>query len=281
MQVIKSVHAMAEETARLRQAGKRIAFVPTMGNLHEGHLALMRAAKPQADILVISIFVNPMQFGPGSDFDAYPRTFREDLKKSEAAGVDIVFAPAESDLYPEGFQTTVTVLEVSKGLCGAFRPGHFKGVATIVLKLFNIVKPHVAVFGEKDFQQLIVIRQMVKDLNLDVAIQGHATVREADGLAMSSRNQYLSPSERQRAALLYKYLQQAKERFEKGEHRAQALIARIQSELSRNPGIALQYVSIRDRDTLKPLDTVDRPAVMALAVHIGTTRLIDNIFLGD
>jgi len=281
MQVIKSVHAMAEEAARLRQAGQHIAFVPTMGNLHEGHLTLMRTAKPQADILVISIFVNPMQFGPGSDFDAYPRTFREDLKKSEAAGVDIVFAPAETDLYPEGFQTTVAVSEVSKGLCGAFRPGHFKGVATIVLKLFNIVKPHVAVFGEKDFQQLIVIRQMVKDLNLDVAIQGHATVREADGLAISSRNQYLSPSERQRAALLYKYLQQAKERFEKGEHRAQALIARIQSGLSRNPGIALQYVSIRDRDTLKPLDTVDRPAVMALAVHIGTTRLIDNIFLGD
>jgi len=281
MQVIKSVHAMAEEAARLRQAGKRIAFVPTMGNLHEGHLSLMRAAKPQADSLVISIFVNPMQFEPGSDFNAYPRTFREDLKKGEAAGVDIVFAPAESDLYPEEFQTAVVVSEVSKGLCGDFRPGHFRGVATVVLKLFNIVKPHVAVFGEKDFQQLIVIRQMVKDLNLDVAIQGHATVREADGLAMSSRNQHLSPAERQRASLLYKHLRQAKEHFEKGEHRAQALISRIQSGLAKNPGIALQYVSIRDRDTLKPLEIIDRPAVMALAVHIGATRLIDNIFLGE
>jgi len=280
MQVIKSVHDMAEEATRLRQAGKRIAFVPTMGNLHEGHLSLMRAAKPQADTLVISIFVNPMQFEPGSDFDAYPRTFREDLKKSEAAGVDIVFAPAEADLYPEGFQTAVAVSEVSKGLCGDFRPGHFRGVATVVLKLFNIVKPHVAVFGEKDFQQLIVIRQMVKDLNLDVAVKGHATVREADGLAMSSRNQYLAPAERQRAALLYKYLQQAKTRFEKGEHRAQALVAGVQSGLASNPGIALEYVSIRDRNTLNPLETVDRPAVMALAVHIGATRLIDNIFLG-
>ncbi len=279
MRVIKTVSEMSAEAARLRGEGKHIAFVPTMGNLHEGHLSLMRAARPRANVLVISIFVNPLQFEPGSDFDAYPRTFREDLKKCEPVGVDIVFAPTEPDLYPEGFQTTVEVTEISKGLCGDFRPGHFKGVATVVLKLFNIVKPHVAVFGEKDYQQLCVIRRMVKDLNLDVEILGHPTVREADGLAMSSRNQYLSPDERKRAALLYKFLTEARKRYERGERRAQALIARVQNGLARDPRISVEYVSIRDRETLAPLDTVDRPAVMALAVHIGKTRLIDNIFL--
>ena len=279
MRVIKTVSDMSAEAERLRREGKRISFVPTMGNLHEGHLSLMRTAKPLADVLVISIFVNPLQFEPGSDFDAYPRTFQEDLEKCEPVGVDIVFAPVESDLYPEGFQTTVEVKEVSKGLCGDFRPGHFKGVATVVLKLFNIVKPHVAVFGEKDYQQLCVIRRMVKDLNLDIEIVGHPTVREADGLAMSSRNQYLSPDERKRAALLYKFLQEAKALFDKGERRAQRLTAMVQNGLARDPRISVEYVSIRDRDTLKPLDTLDRPAVMALAVHIGKTRLIDNIYL--
>ena len=270
---------MAVKASRLVQGGKRISFVPTMGNLHEGHLSLMRMAKPMADILVVSIFVNPLQFEPGSDFDTYPRTFQEDLKKCEDLGVDIVFAPMESDLYPEGFQTMVEVSEVSKGLCGDFRPGHFKGVATVVLKLFNIVKPRVAVFGEKDYQQLCVIRQMVKDLNLDIQIVGHPTVREPDGLAMSSRNQYLSPEERVRAALLYKLLKEAQERFEKGERRAQALITHVQTGLAKDPKIAVEYVSIRERDNLKTIDVVDKPAVMALAVHIGKTRLIDNIFL--
>ncbi len=280
MKVIKTVAEMSAEATRLRNEGKRISFVPTMGNLHEGHLSLMRMAKPLADVLVVSIFVNPLQFEPGSDFNAYPRTFQEDLEKCEPVGVDIVFAPTESDLYPEGFQTTVEVKELSKGLCGDFRPGHFKGVATVVLKLFNIVRPHVAVFGEKDYQQLCVIRRMVKDLNLDIEIVGHPTVRETDGLAMSSRNQYLSPDERKRAALIYKFLLEAKNLFEHGERRAQRLIATVQNGLARDPRISVEYVSIRDLDTLKPLDTLDRPAVMALAVHIGKTRLIDNIFLG-
>ncbi len=280
MQVIKTVSDMSAESVRLHREGKRIAFVPTMGNLHEGHLSLMRMARPLADVLAVSIFVNPLQFEPGSDFDAYPRTFQEDLKKCEPVGVDLVFAPMESDLYPEGFQTTVEVAEISKGLCGDFRPGHFKGVATVVLKLFNIVKPDVAVFGEKDYQQLCVIRRMVKDLNLDVQIVGHPTVREPDGLAMSSRNQYLSPDERKRATLLYKFLKEARNLFDRGERRAQRLIATVQNGLARDPHISVEYVSIRDRDTLKPLDTLDRPAVMALAVHIGKTRLIDNIFLG-
>jgi len=280
MKVIKTVAEMSAEATRLRNEGKRISFVPTMGNLHEGHLSLMRMAKPLADVLVVSIFVNPLQFEPGSDFNAYPRTFQEDLEKCEPVGVDIVFAPTESDLYPEGFQTTVEVKELSKGLCGDFRPGHFKGVATVVLKLFNIVRPHVAVFGEKDYQQLCVIRRMVKDLNLDIEIVGHPTVRETDGLAMSSRNQYLSPDERKRAALIYKFLLEAKNLFEHGERRAQRLIATVQNGLARDPRISVEYVSIRDLDTLKPLDTLDRPSVMALAVHIGKTRLIDNIFLG-
>ena len=280
MKVIKTVAEMSAEATRLRNEGKRISFVPTMGNLHEGHLSLMRMAKPLADVLVVSIFVNPLQFEPGSDFNAYPRTFQEDLEKCEPVGVDIVFAPTESDLYPDGFQTTVEVKELSKGLCGDFRPGHFKGVATVVLKLFNIVRPHVAVFGEKDYQQLCVIRRMVKDLNLDIEIVGHPTVRETDGLAMSSRNQYLSPDERKRAALIYKFLLEAKNLFEHGERRAQRLIATVQNGLARDPRISVEYVSIRDLDTLKPLDTLDRPSVMALAVHIGKTRLIDNIFLG-
>ena len=281
MRVIKTVSEMSAEAERLRREGKRISFVPTMGNLHEGHLGLMRMAKPMADVLVISIFVNPLQFEPGSDFNAYPRTFQADLKKSETVGVDIVFAPLESDLYPEGFQTTVEVTEISKGLCGDYRPGHFKGVATVVLKLFNIVKPHAAVFGEKDYQQLCIIRRMVKDLDLNIQILGHPTVREADGLAMSSRNQYLSPDERKRATLLYKFLKEAKDLFDHGERRTQRLIATVQNSLARDPRISVEYVSIRDRDTLKPLETtLDRPAVMALAVHIGKTRLIDNIFLG-
>ena len=281
MQVIKSVQAMAEEATRLRQAGKQIAFVPTMGNLHEGHLSLLRMGRPLADILVISIFVNPMQFEPGSDFDAYPRTFQEDLKKSEAAGADIVFAPVESSLYPEGFQTTVEVSEVSKGLCGDFRPGHFRGVTTVVLKLFNIVKPHVAVFGEKDFQQLVAIRRMVKDLNLEVTIVGHPTVRENDGLAMSSRNQYLSPDERQRAARLYKFLKLARQAYREGNRNAASLVGIVREGLKEDLEIRIEYIAIRDMETLRPVDTVYRPAVMALAVYIGTTRLIDNIFLQD
>lgn len=281
MRVIKSVRDMAVEAGRLRQDGKCIAFVPTMGNLHEGHLSLMRMAKPLADILVISIFVNPLQFEPGSDFEIYPRTFDEDLKKAEATGVDIVFAPMESDLYPEGFQTTVEVAKVSKGLCGDFRPGHFKGVATVVLKLFNIVKPHVAVFGEKDYQQLVVIKRMVKDLNLDVDIVGHPTVREKDGLAMSSRNQYLSSDERRRAVLIYKFLKQAKQHFEAGENEAEPLINMVKTGLEENPGIEVEYISVNDRETLKPVRIIQRPAVMAIAVYIGKTRLIDNIFLGD
>ena len=281
MKIIKSVSDMSAEAARLRGEGKRISFVPTMGNLHEGHLSLMRMAKPLGDVLVISIFVNPLQFEPGSDFDAYPRTFQDDLEKSGAVGVDIVFAPTETDLYPEGFQTTVEVTKISKGLCGDFRPGHFKGVATVVLKLFNIVKPHVAIFGEKDFQQLCVIRRMVRDLNLDVEIVGHPTVRESDGLAMSSRNQYLSPEERKHATLLYQLLKKAQELFKKGEKRTQRLIADVQNGLSRDPLISVEYVSIRDRETLESLGkTIDRPAVLAIAVHIGKTRLIDNIFLG-
>lgn len=280
MQVIKTVPEMSAEAARLRREGKRISFVPTMGNLHEGHLSLMRMARSLADVLVVSIFVNPLQFEPGSDFDTYPRTFEEDLKKSEPVGVDIVFAPTESDLYAEGFQTTVEVGEVSKGLCGDFRPGHFKGVATVVLKLFNIVRPHVAIFGEKDYQQLVIIKRMVKDLNLSIEIRGHPTVREKDGLAMSSRNQYLSPEERRRATRLYRFLKLAKERYGKGERKAAPLIGMVKEGLMEDPGIKVEYVSIHDLETLKPVDDIVRPAVMALAVHIGKTRLIDNIFLG-
>jgi len=279
VQVISTPTAMSAWSEAARARGERIAFVPTMGALHAGHVSLLSAARKAADRAVLSIFVNPTQFGPKEDLARYPRDLDGDLAKAAGAGTNAAFVPEAMDMYPPGAQTFVDVREVSQGLCGERRPGHFTGVATVVCKLFNIVRPHLALFGEKDFQQLAVIRRMVRDLNMPVEIVGEPTVREADGLAMSSRNTYLSPTERTRALAISQGLSAARERFAAGERDAAALVnvalAPIKERVDR-----IDYVEIRDADSLRPVERLDRPSVILAAVHVGATRLIDNMRLG-
>lgn len=269
--------AWAEE---VRGRGERIAFVPTMGFLHRGHLQLMEEARRRAEKVAISIFVNPAQFGPQEDLARYPRDLEGDLAKAAAVGVDVAFVPDAGAMYPPGYQTYVQVTELERGLCGERRPGHFVGVATIVCKLFIVVRPHLALFGEKDFQQLAVIRRMAVDLNLSVEVVGCPTAREPDGLAMSSRNVYLSPDDRKRAAALHRGLAAAKARFAEGERSAEALVAAARAEIGPQVD-RLEYIELRDADTLAPVSgTVKtRPAVMLLAAWVGGTRLIDNLRL--
>jgi pantoate--beta-alanine ligase len=279
VQVISTPTAMSAWSEAARARGERIAFVPTMGALHAGHVSLLSAARKAADRAVLSIFVNPTQFGPKEDLARYPRDLDGDLAKAAVASTNVAFVPEVTDMYPPGAQTFVDVREVSQGLCGERRPGHFTGVATVVCKLFNIVRPHLALFGEKDFQQLAVIRRMVRDLNMPVEIVGEPTVREADGLAMSSRNTYLSPTERTRALAISQGLSAARERFAAGERDAAALVnvalAPIKERVDR-----IDYVEIRDADSLRPVERLDRPSVILAAVHVGATRLIDNMRLG-
>lgn len=260
----------------LRREGRVLGFVPTMGYLHEGHLSLVRLARSRADKVIVSIFVNPLQFGPTEDFRIYPRDLDRDLSLLEREGTDIVFVPSAEEIYPPDFQTYVEVTELTKGLCGAFRPGHFKGVTTIVLKLFNIVKPHLAVFGEKDYQQLKVIQRMVKDLNLEVEILAHPTVREEDGLAMSSRNTYLSEEERRSALSLYHSLKLAERLVLGGEKDPERIRKLVKEYIERFPHNRVQYVEIVDPETLRPVDKIKGPVLLALAVFVGKTRLIDN-----
>lgn len=270
---------MYAETDAARCAGRRVVFVPTMGFLHEGHLALMHEAKRHGDFLVVSIFVNPAQFGPNEDLEKYPRNLTGDLAMCESAGCGVVYTPTAKSMYDEGFETYVSLSDLPNHLCGLSRPGHFRGVATVVAKLFNTVRPHAAVFGEKDFQQLAVIRRMVKDLDFFIDIVGLPTVREADGLAKSSRNSYLSADERKRAIVLYKSLGFAKEAVDAGEQDAFAIISRETDRILAVKGTEIDYVAICDPDTLEDMNTLDRPAVMALAVKLGNTRLIDNMML--
>ncbi len=277
--VIVDLVAMGAWSEAARAQGERIALVPTMGALHKGHLSLMAEARRRAQRVVLSIFVNPMQFGPQEDLAKYPRDLAGDLAKAASVGCDLAFVPQAASMYGPGFQTAIDVREVSQGLCGARRPGHFVGVATVVCKLFNIVRPHVAFFGEKDFQQLAVIRRMATDLNLPVEIVGLPTIREPDGLALSSRNAYLSPADRQRATALYAGLSAAKALVEKGERRASVLIEAATTEIAGRVD-CIDYLEIRAADDLKPLDTLDRPAVMLVAAFMGSTRLIDNLRLG-
>ncbi len=279
MRVVESVKEMQELSERLRREGKRIGFVPTMGYFHEGHLSLMRAARKLCDVLVVSIFVNPTQFGPGEDYERYPRDLERDLRLAQKEGVDVVFVPSEKEMYPEGYQTYVEVVELSKPLCGRSRPGHFRGVATVVLKLFNIVKPHLAVFGEKDYQQLKVIQRMVKDLNLEVEVVPHPTVREPDGLAMSSRNVYLSPEERNSALSLYKAIQLAKDLIRQGERDTEILKKKLEEFIDSFPHTRVDYVEFRDPETLEEKKRIDSPTLLALAVYVGSARLIDNAIL--
>lgn len=276
--VLHRPHEMTAWSAAARARGDRIVFVPTMGALHAGHVALLEEGRRRGQALVLSVFVNPTQFGPQEDLAKYPRTLPQDLALAAGAGVDVAFVPEAADMYPAGYQTFVEVRGLSQGLCGERRPGHFVGVATVVAKLFLIVRPDLALFGEKDFQQLAVVRQMSVDLNLGVEVVGSPTVRELDGLAMSSRNAYLSPPDRARAAVLHRALQGARAAVASGERRVQALVdqatATIAPEVDR-----IDYVEIRESERLEPLETVDRPAVMLVAVFVGKTRLIDNLRL--
>lgn len=276
MLIIEQASAMRRWSEAERRAGRRIAFVPTMGFLHEGHLRLVRAARKGGDRVVVSIFVNPTQFGPGEDFAAYPRDFERDAGLLEKENVDALFHPSAGEMYPPEAQTHVEVEKLSRPLCGALRQGHFRGVATVVTKLFNIVGPHMAIFGEKDYQQLRIVRRLVRDLCMDVEIIGHPIVREADGLAMSSRNAYLNPEERRAALCLSKSLCKAERCFQRGERSAAALVALVSSELAQESLAQVEYVKLCDADTLDEIDHIAGPAVLALAVRIGRTRLIDN-----
>ena len=279
MKVVKGVSDMKTLSRSLKGEGKTIAFVPTMGALHDGHLSLMAEGRKLADVLVSSVFVNPTQFGPNEDYKKYTRDTEGDLAKMSRAGVDAAFFPEPEEIYPPGFQTYVEVTELEKPLCGASRPGHFRGVATVVLKLFNIVKPDFAIFGKKDFQQLQVIKRMVRDLDLDVEIIGMPTFRESSGLAMSSRNAYLSPEEKERAASLSRALREIKRNFDGGERDAASLVEYGRRVILNASAGEIDYLEIRKGETLEEVKSVSQGDVAALAVKVGGARLIDNIEL--
>jgi pantoate--beta-alanine ligase len=277
--VVRTVREVRDAFDAARAAGHRAGLVPTMGALHAGHLALVGEARRHAAFVVASVFVNPTQFGPGEDFSRYPRDLDGDVRKLASAGVDVVFAPDPAEIYPPGEETRVRVGAVAEPLCGRFRPGHFEGVATIVAKFFAIAGPCAAVFGCKDYQQLLVIRRMARDLCFPVEVIGHPIVREPDGLAMSSRNAYLSPAERADALALSRGLAAAADAYAAGERRARELERLARAPVER-VAKSIDYVELRDAGTLAALETVTSPAVLAIACRIGTTRLIDNRVLG-
>jgi pantoate--beta-alanine ligase len=284
MRVVRTKAELREALLPVRREGRTIGLVPTMGYLHEGHLSLVRAARQRCDVVVMSLFVNPAQFGPGEDLDAYPRDEARDLEVAEATGVDVVYAPAVEEVYPEGFATSVEVggglTEVLDGDPGRRGPGHFRGVTTIVAKLFNSVGPDVAFFGQKDAQQAVVIRRMARDLDFPVEIEVIPTVREPDGLAMSSRNAYLAPEERRRAAALSRALRAAEEVAASGEGTAVAALSAARAELEQ-AGIEPEYLEARDPETLAAVDSMNgRPVLIAVAARVGAARLIDNTLIG-
>ena len=268
--------SICQEEAR---AGKTIGFVPTMGYWHEGHLNLIRAARRKCQVVLVSVFVNPLQFAPQEDYQQYPRDLSRDARLARAEGVDYLFYPSMEEMYPQGFQTAVEVRELSDKLCGKSRPGHFKGVATVVLKLFNIVKPDAAFFGQKDAQQALIIKHMIDDLNLDVELVIMPIVREEDGLAMSSRNLYLNPKERRAATILYKSLLKAKELILGGERKASTIISQMTQMIEEEPLARVDYIALTDADNLQEADVIRGKILIALAVFIGKSRLIDNLIL--
>lgn len=276
-----NVEKLRRAVRGLRQEGGTVGFVPTMGYLHEGHLSLVRKSVSENQTTVVSIFVNPLQFGPNEDYEAYPRDLEKDCMLLEKEGVDLVYCPKPEDLYHPDHSTYVVEEGVSRDLCGASRPGHFRGVCTVVLKLFHLVEPDRAYFGEKDYQQLQVIRRMVRDLNVPVEIRGCPIVREQDGLALSSRNVYLSPPERASALALSRSLKKAKALYDSGERDAAKIAGCVREELKGDPSLYVEYVEVRDASELSALKTIERPAVLALAVRVGKTRLIDNVILGE
>ncbi len=280
MKIVQKPEEMQKIIFQHRLKGEKIAFVPTMGYLHEGHLSLIREGRKRGDILVVSIFVNPTQFGPNEDLDRYPRDFERDKKLCEKEGVDYIFYPEMKDMYPEGYQTFVEVTELSKYLCGKSRPGHFRGVTTVVTKLFNIVQPDIAIFGKKDYQQLKIIERMVRDLNFPVKIIGMPIVREKDGLAMSSRNKYLSPEERESALSLNRALRIAEEMVKKGERNLKKIREEVKRFIEKYPHTKIDYVETTDPETLVTIDELpESGALLALAVWVGQARLIDNTIL--
>jgi pantoate--beta-alanine ligase len=276
---VRVVTTVAEMRGARQQMAGSVGLVPTMGALHEGHLSLVRQARADDDTVVVSIFVNPTQFGPGEDYASYPRDPDRDLALLRDLGTDLIFMPSVEEMYPEGFDTYVQVERLTQVLEAAHRPGHFRGVATVVTKLFNVVQPHRAYFGQKDAQQLVVIRRLARDLGLPVEVVGLPTVREPDGLAMSSRNAYLSPEERRAAAVLYRSLQLAERLYREGERDASLIRRRMEEALAAEPLARVDYVSVSDAETLEELETVEKPALVSLAVRIGRTRLIDNVTL--
>jgi pantoate--beta-alanine ligase len=279
MEIIDTAARMQKKSGEIRLVGRRIAFVPTMGFFHDGHLRLMAEGRRLGDVLVISIFVNPTQFGPGEDYQEYPRDMEGDISKAREAGVDVIFSPSVEEMYPVESQTKVVVQRVTQHLCGLTRIGHFEGVATVVAKLFNITKPHFAIFGQKDYQQLLVIRRMVKDLNMDIEVIGVPTVREPDGLAMSSRNKYLNPEERESALCLKKSIDMASALTKEGERNANRIKSAIQGLILSYPFTNIEYISICDSLTFEDMDTVEGECLLALAVKVGKTRLIDNCLI--
>ncbi|EIK93972.1 pantoate--beta-alanine ligase [Pseudomonas sp. M47T1] len=280
MNTVKTVKELRAAVARARSEGKRIGFVPTMGNLHSGHAALVAKAAQRVDFVVASIFVNPLQFGPSEDLDKYPRTLAADQEKLVQAGCHLLFAPGVDEMYPDGMgvQTRVSVPHLSEGLCGASRPGHFEGVATVVSKMFNMVQPDLAVFGQKDYQQLAVIRALVRDLNMPVQIIGEPTVRAEDGLALSSRNGYLTTEQRAAAPALYRSMQQVAKAIEGGERDYPRLLAEACEQITA-AGFKTDYFEIRHGINLHPATPEDRDVVIIAAAYIGSTRLIDNLHL--
>ncbi|MDD2582022.1 MAG: pantoate--beta-alanine ligase [Desulfuromonadaceae bacterium] len=281
MKIINSIVHMQALAIAPEREGRRIAFVPTMGFLHEGHASLLREGRKRGDVLVLSIFVNPIQFGVNEDLDSYPRDMERDFKLADECGVDIVFIPTAAEMYPAGFQTGVSVRDITLPLCGASRPGHFDGVATVITKLFNIVRPDVALFGCKDYQQLAVIRRMTADLNLPVEIVGMPIVREADGLAMSSRNSYLSAAQRQSALCLSRAIKRARELFATGERSVAVLERETRAVIEQESAAAIDYVEFRDGAMLHEQEVADSGTLLALAVKIGQIRLIDNTVFGE
>lgn len=281
MKTIEFTKEMQKYAESLRLRGQKLSFVPTMGYFHEGHMELMREAKKLADCLVVSIYVNPTQFGPKEDLSKYPRDFARDAEMANTVGVDIIFYPDNKEIYPESYQTYVTVEEVTKNLCGLSRPEHFRGVTTICAKLFNIVKPHVAIFGKKDYQQYVTIKRMVADLNMDIEIVGLPTIREADGLAMSSRNVYLKDKERQSALTLVAALKQAQKLYDRGERKSAVIIGEAEKIIKAAPYTEIDYIKICDAQTLQDIHKIEGQAIIALAVKVAQTRLIDNHVFGD
>jgi len=279
MDTITSIHAMQQWSDAARSSGRRIGLVPTMGYLHAGHLSLVAEARKRADVVVASIFVNPLQFGANEDLSRYPRDLEGDRQRLQTASTDALFLPSAEEMYPPGFQTSVAVREVTQGLCGVSRPTHFGGVATVVTKLFNAVKPHVAVFGEKDFQQLVTIRRLTRDLGFDIEIIGGPIVREADGLAMSSRNKYLDPAQRRAARCLSEALAAAESVVATGVRQADAIVSAARAVIEAEPLARLDYADLVDLETMQRVAALDDAALLAVAAFVGSTRLIDNRIL--